>query len=671
MRHQIDATWRGHADSPGHPNRYFRWPNRRDQWDSLGGLLAVVHLWLISYGPAGAVLLLGLALGYPLGRRILRGPAAPVFALMLGLATLSLVVCVLSWLGLFSSWSVLAIAIIATGVTTRGLWLDLPKWWASRRRPAVGTTLYLVTLLGALLFFSVLAIYPSTAFDATSYHLPLAREMVATHGLTYDPYIRFSFFPQANESVFAVVLLLTGNPVSSAAFEFLILAAGTLLIPLWFMDARRNIGAGFIGSVVLLSSPVLIWVGTAAMIDTWTMVFVLSALLCGLDAGRNPKRLTPLLLFMGVFLGAAAASKYSALVYGSFVVVGVVIAIGVRREVWRGMLGAAGGFLLVAGPWYAWTFHSTGDPLYPFATGLFGNRPGLWNKPEIQLQQVVQRATPEPGIRPIFDSDVQYLAGKVSYNTGAGRSPLSWWLGLGILGLFVPGQWRNRTFIGALVASVLSVAVSLDMSADPRFFVPALGTLSVTVAFAAEPLVKLLGDFASRFRVARLALIAVACAAVAIGGLWTSIGYARMVYDEGAPPTGNRAIAAYLAPRVECYPEVAYLNRIDGSHYRAWGYACEQSRYYSNGILIGDAFSTGARDRIFNDGGGRVPTPQVLAQRLAPLRVGWVILPAGSPRKPQEMEAGGLFKFVMAADHQDLYKVLAQPPRTAAHPASR
>ena len=238
----------------------------------------------------------------------------------------------------------------------------------------------------ALVFFSVLAIYPSTAFDATSYHLPLARDLVEHHGLVYDPYVRFSFFPQGNESVFAVMLLITRNPVCSAALEFSVLAIGTLLIPLWFRGGRDSLGAGFIGAVVLLSSPMLVWVGTTAFIDAWTMVFVLAGLVCGLEAARNPTARGVLLILMGIFLGEAAASKYSALAICAFVVVAVVIAIGAYRDLWRGMLGALGGFLLVALPWYAWTFHTTGDPLYPFATSVFGNRPGLWNQGEIQLR---------------------------------------------------------------------------------------------------------------------------------------------------------------------------------------------------------------------------------------------------------------------------------------------
>jgi hypothetical protein len=322
------------------------------------------------------------------------------------------------------------------------------------------------------------------------------------------------------------------------------------------------------------------------------------------------------------------------------------------------MLGALGGFLLIAGPWYAWTIHTTGDPIYPFATTVFGNRPGLWNPAEIQLQTVVQRATSQPGVGTILHQDLRYLAGEVPYDTGANRSPLSWWLGVGLLGLLVPVQRRNRVYLGVLVASVLSAVASLFLSADPRFFVPALGTLSVTVALAVEEPLRWCAAIVSKRPAWRLTAVFTACVATAVTLLWSSIGYARSVYDQGSPPTTDQAVAAYLAPRVACYAVVSYLNQLYASHYRAWGYSCEQAHYYAQGVLLGDAFSVGARDRIFNDGGNSLPSSDVLAKRLAPLHIGWVILPSGTPSEPRELEVGSLFRLVTSADGFDLYKVL-------------
>ena len=66
-------------------------------------------------------------------------------------------------------------------------------------------------LLAALLGFSLLTLYPPSdlSYDTTLYHLPLARDLVHHHGLVYDPFVRYSFFPQANESLFAVTMLLS------------------------------------------------------------------------------------------------------------------------------------------------------------------------------------------------------------------------------------------------------------------------------------------------------------------------------------------------------------------------------------------------------------------------------------------------------------------------------
>jgi hypothetical protein len=58
-----------------------------------------------------------------------------------------------------------------------------------------------------------------------------------------------------------------------------------------------------------------------------------------------------------------------------------------------------------------------------------------------------------------------------------------------------------------------------------------------------------------------------------------------------------------------------------------------------------------------------LPSVSVFAQRLAPLHVGWVILPSSTPNNPQKLEAGGLFHFIRGADGESLYKVLSPSQR--------
>jgi hypothetical protein len=622
---------------------------------------AVLELWAATYGRVAIVMALAAVLGYPLGRGSLRGRAALPLGLLLGLAALSLAVCLLSWLHLFYGASIAALGAIGALASGLCLWRDLPRWRAQRLRrqlrwpPATRLVPY-AALLAVLLVFSALPIYPTTAFDATSYHLPLARQLVVEHGLRYDPFVRFSFFPQAGESVFAVMLLLARSPVDSGALEYAVLALGAMSLPGWFAGSGRRAGAGYVAAIALLASPVVIWVGTVAFIDAWTMVFVLAGLLCGLDAARQPDVRGRALPLMGAFLGVAAASKYTGLAFGLCVTVGVLVAGGARRRLWPWLGAALIAFLLFAGPWYAWTIHVAADPVYPEATGLFGNPSGLWNRAEIALQQSVQRAAPRPGIGGILARDLQYLQGEVAYNSGPGRSPLSWFLGLAFVALLLPSARRDRLFWGALLAWLGSLAVWIDASADPRFLVPALGLAAVAIGLASEQPLAWLERRAQVLRL-RPPITATLGAVIALGGLWSWAGYARYYYDTGPPPTAAGAIGRFLAPRVGCYSAVAYLNHRLGSRYRAWGFACEQAHYYADGLLIGDAFSVGARDRIFDDGGAVMPRPSVLAARLEPLRVGWVILPAGPPSQPAELQRSNRFRLITSAGGQDVYRL--------------
>jgi hypothetical protein len=233
-------------------------------------LLDDILFWLASYGRASLVLGIALCIGYPLCRRRLRGPAAPLLSLMVGMAVLGLIVCLLSWLRIFRGVTITIVGVSAAGVSLHYLRQDLPRW---RRRlratwpPSIPVVASFTVLAVALIAFSALALYPVTAFDAISYHLPLARDLVENHGLVYDPFARYSFFPQANESMFAVMLLMSKTSSASAALEFGMLAVAVLALPLWFIGSGRSIAGGLVAGLLVLASPVVILVATVPNVD--------------------------------------------------------------------------------------------------------------------------------------------------------------------------------------------------------------------------------------------------------------------------------------------------------------------------------------------------------------------------------------------------------------------
>jgi hypothetical protein len=620
-----------------------------------------IDLWLADYGQAAAILLGALCLGYPVARRVLRGPAAVPLMVLIGLACLDLIVCLLAWLHIFGDISLIVVGILAVGASVTGLREDVPHWRGSR--PSAAPRWPLLTCTGALLVVVVglswFVVYPVSTGDALNYHLPLAANLIAHHGLSYDPFIRFSFFPQGNEAIYAVVLLISRNGTGAAALEFAVLCVGGLALPAWFSGSGRRPAAGLLAGLVVLASPVVIWVATAPMVDAWTLTFILAATLVGLEAAeaRIPSRAG--FGLMGLLVGEAASAKYTGLAYGVFAVAGVLIAGGlplVRTAIASCLAGAA--MLIV--PWYAWTLHTTGDPLYPFGTSIFGNRPGLWNSSEIQAQTISQRGLLQSSVSAIFSRDIQYLRGQVLYNTGPHRSPLSWWLGSGYLGLLLRRARRDRVFLGLAATGLASMAFDVTQSADPRMFVPAVGPLALLAGIAAQHLLDRLSPIRWSWpRSGRIA--ALWCAAAVAATIWTPAHYILWYRDTyGPPPATPAARVTYLSYFLPCYRAVLWLNQHAGSQYRAWG-ECAGTRYYARGVLIGDAFSIGASDRIFSGYPGSIPPPGILWARLEPLDVRWLILPAMPRPSRALLDRHGLFTFVASAGQEDVFRVMPVP----------
>ena len=70
-------------------------------------------------------------------------------------------------------------------------------------------------------------LYPPTAFDATVYHLPLAKLYAREHQLVYGEYFRVPVFPQNMEMLFTLALLLYDD-IFAQLIETLMLESGFL-----------------------------------------------------------------------------------------------------------------------------------------------------------------------------------------------------------------------------------------------------------------------------------------------------------------------------------------------------------------------------------------------------------------------------------------------------------
>lgn len=214
---------------------------------------------------------------------------------------------------------------------------------------------------------------PTTAGDALCYHLELPKTFLAARGLVYLPYQDNCTFPLLAQMWYLWALSLDG-PVAANLVHW---GVGALLAAAAVLLARPVLGrswAWLVGAVVLLTPGVtnqmtaplndlaLALLTTLAAIAWWHAVVNQEGRSWGIAAG--------------LMLGGALATKLIA-VFFLAALAGVSAWVFVkcprRRRVvlraaaWMLLLGAS-----VSGMWYARAAWYRGNPVYPFASAVFG-----------------------------------------------------------------------------------------------------------------------------------------------------------------------------------------------------------------------------------------------------------------------------------------------------------
>src|SRR5262249_19145906 len=130
-------------------------------------------------------------------------------------------------------------------------------------------------LCGTLIAVSIpilsLPLFPPTQWDATSYHLAAAKIFARSHAVVFTPYLRYPTFPQTNEMLFTLMLLLYDD-ISAQLVEFLLMLLVAIGLFAW---GRRKFSsrAGLWGAVLWLANPLVIWLGSTAYVDIGLAAF--------------------------------------------------------------------------------------------------------------------------------------------------------------------------------------------------------------------------------------------------------------------------------------------------------------------------------------------------------------------------------------------------------------
>ena len=357
--------------------------------DALIGPLLLLDVFCGAYGIG--CLLLG-----RVGRNLGRGERV-LFAVPLGMGVLGYLLLAFGLARLFRTpiFVALLIACVAgAAVLLRDLLAKpTPK---IQKRPANGGVIaacgVILGLIGIGTFIAALAPPSGLEWDALSYHLAAPKVFLREGRVFFLPYDHHSNFPFTLQMLYTLMLGV-GSVAGAKLCHWL---CGALLVASIYTFGAQHCGTvrgrtiGAIAAVLVAATPMVVWEATVAYVDLATSLFTWLSLYALFNAAQASGVLTdeepppnglsvPWLIVSAVLMGFALGTKYTVFAYWGFLLIGIVgwhYAV-TRRWAKETLPHAAiwgGVSLLVASPWYVKNILTTGNPVYPFAYGLFGGR---------------------------------------------------------------------------------------------------------------------------------------------------------------------------------------------------------------------------------------------------------------------------------------------------------
>lgn len=619
----------------------------------------MIELWFAVYWRTALMLAVFFLLGFPVVRWLrVRGQTAYPLAIVTGTGVLSLVVCLSSWVHLFTRATVLSVTALAGLASAWSLAATARASTPPQRAPRTPGRRGAYWLLVAvpLVAFSVLTLYPAATYDVTMYHFPLARLLIEHRGFVHDPFVRYSFFPQAGEAMFAAVLLLTKQTRAVQGVQLGLLASTVWLVWAWFDSHAKDVWGGLTASLLLLATPIVVFSATVAYTDLWMLVFTTAALILGFVALETSDRRVRTLRFVvvGFFLGQAASVKYQGI--GVFVAFIAAVAIADRRRV--SWLALVAGCAVVAIPWYLRTFLITGNPVYPLLNGAFGNAKGIWNSAEIAYQSFTAQRGLGGGIGGLINRigyDAGLLAGLQSPQSDihGKMGPLSPFLVLGAGGLALRPLMRDRRYVLAVSTGIVFTVLWVLASSNVRYALPAVACLAIAGGFVAGRIRLALEGETER------AVRPIVWCAIAAVLLAQSLSYWRFVLVANDPPREDRAWEEKRARvAVPCYSGLEYLNARYGDRYSAYAVFCPHGASYARGRFMGDWFGRASYYRILGPNASVDEIrPDRFARRLHELGAEYVVWPVGYFPPRAKLVGSGRFRLVHADRWSDVYEL--------------
>ena len=383
----------------------------------------------------------------------------------IGYVFLALLVFLLGYVHAFDRTALVAVALTGAALALPFLPAELRSARAAWRES--GWTRWPLVAIAVLLALDVLlASAPPTSGDAIAYHLSAPKEWLQA-GRIFPIWWDWNTFQPFSTELHQALGEALWNGRAAMVVTALLAGFSAACV---FGLTRELAGsrAAAIAALVWVAQGMFLWEATGGFVELALAGFVALAAWHLVSLRRSARPADA--LWAGLALAAAAGTKYHGLLFVPVFALLVVVLAPRRRALALGLFAAGA---LVALPWYLRNWIVAGNPVYPFAAGVFGGKyldfgarydlrqslsgyglPGIWRLPIFPLEFLLHTSRYERGYSL---SPALFLLAPVGVALGGRTARL---LGLGILAYLVV-WWETMHQITRYLLPVLPFAAVL------------------------------------------------------------------------------------------------------------------------------------------------------------------------------------------------------------------
>ena len=442
----------------------------------------------------------------------------------------------------------------------------------------VSTGLLFSGLLAVLIAEVLINLTPPITRDALIHHLAIPKLWLQHGGIYEIPWADFSYYTMNVHLLYLACLALKNDILPK--FIHMAFGLGTGWMIFSYLRRKYNAMWGMLGSVIFLTTPIVIWLSASAYIDLGMTFFTTASILSFTRWRESNYDNHVYFMVSAVTMGIALGTKYNALI-AWFITNMIIMVIYIRDE--EDQIGALKFGILfgliavvVASPWYVRNLMLTGNPFFPLFKSFFnslqnhphmteavtqgieksaGGRVGFFKMREVLYGETFWETLAIP-IRMFFqgdDNSYQYFQGRLN--------PI---LIVFLPFAFISGRDKKNNLLFVIFSLFFMIMAFFLTAKQVRYQLPVLPFLAILAVVGLNNLDRLVARIRKKTANPAMAGILAAVLYFAVAAfLIPNLIYAKHRFETIAPIayiTGKETKSAFLTRHLRHYKAVVFIN---------------------------------------------------------------------------------------------------------------